>query len=189
MVLAAEVLLGALILVLVGALATGRSGGLEDEGIDAPPFLLPAGPLRAAELSSIRLPMAVRGYRMAEVDALLDRIGSQLEGGVQAAGDDPEGADQRYRAAGLRPGSSAPGVGRQLLGLSMGATAATAVVWALAAAGKVPMLLAVLVALAALLLLPLLWPVYGGASRASRHDVGPAVDVPADRRREGSEHG
>lgn len=92
MVLAAEVLLGALILALTGALVVGRSGGLEDESADAPPFTLPPGRLSVAELRALRLPMAVRGYRMAEVDALLGRLTDQLDDGGRAAAPEPGGA-------------------------------------------------------------------------------------------------
>lgn len=194
MVLAAEVLLGAFILVLVGALATGRSGGLEDDAPDAPPFVLPTGPLRGADLSSIRLPLAVRGYRMAEVDALLDRVGSQLEGAEPPAADEQADLADRDGSVGAstspQPRLAAPappGVARQLLGVCMAATASTTVVWALAAAGHLPTLLAVLASLAALLILPVLWPVYGGASARAGGET--TVDVPSHVKREGSGHG
>jgi DivIVA domain-containing protein len=197
MVLAAEVLLGAFILVLVGSLATGRSGGLENDAPDAPPFVLPTGPLRAADLSSIRLPLAIRGYRMAEVDALLDRIASQLEAARQwaAAGPaDPAQAERVTDSDGLGAGppvppapAPPPGVARQLLGVCMAATAVTSLVWALAAARHLPTLLAVLVSLAALLLLPVLWPVYGGAS--GQAGVDRTVDVPPTTNGEGSGRG
>ncbi|WP_240311654.1 DivIVA domain-containing protein [Nocardioides houyundeii] len=50
--------------------AVERVSGLED---------LPEGPLGAAELRQVRFPLAVRGYRMRDVDALLDRLAGQLE--------------------------------------------------------------------------------------------------------------
>nr|WP_281363375.1 DivIVA domain-containing protein [Nocardioides perillae] len=36
--------------------------------------------MSAADLRRVRFPLAVRGYRMAEVDALLDRLADQLAG-------------------------------------------------------------------------------------------------------------
>lgn len=69
-----------LFLVLAGGalLATGRAGGLVPAPPDERPDSLPPGPLDAADLLAVRLPVAVRGYRMAAVDALLDRLGGDL---------------------------------------------------------------------------------------------------------------
>jgi DivIVA domain-containing protein len=39
-------------------------------------------PVRAEDLRRVRFPLAFRGYRMAEVDALLDRLAAQLDGGA-----------------------------------------------------------------------------------------------------------
>jgi len=159
MVLAAEVLLGALILALTGALVVGRSGGLADESADAPPFTLPPGRLSVAELRALRLPMAVRGYRMAEVDALLGRLTEQLDDdGGRGAAPEPGGAPVDTPVPRL-PASA--GGSRQLLGVAMVATTATAVAWALVAAGALPTLVAGLVSVVAVLALPLVWQVYG----------------------------
>lgn len=173
MVLAAEVLLGALILVLAGALATGRSGGLEDETADAPPFVLPDRPLRASDVRGVRLPMALRGYRMADVDALLDRLSVQLDSEGPATEDAPGGqpADGAAALGAVIASSSGAGAAgaagaaasRQLLGVALVATTATAAAWALAASGALPTLVAVLVSVVAVLALPLVWQVYGGA--------------------------
>ncbi len=162
MVLAAEVLLGALILALTGALVVGRSGGLEDESADAPPFTLPPGRLSVAELRALRLPMAVRGYRMAEVDALLGRLTDQLDDGGRAAAPEPGGAP--VDPPGPRRVPASAGGSRQLLGVAMVATTATAVAWALVAAGALPTLVAGLVSVVAVLALPLVWQVYGTSS-------------------------
>ncbi|MEO6886306.1 MAG: hypothetical protein ABI232_08495 [Jatrophihabitantaceae bacterium] len=46
---------------------------------DEPPWLLPTTRrLVPAEVEAIRLPVAVRGYRFAETDLLLDRLGDEL---------------------------------------------------------------------------------------------------------------
>ncbi|MCT2591923.1 DivIVA domain-containing protein [Streptomyces sp. N2-109] len=54
-------------------------GGLTD----APPDrlterLAPHRPLGRADVDTLRLPMAARGYRMREVDDVLDRLGAEL---------------------------------------------------------------------------------------------------------------
>jgi len=55
------------------------SGGLAD----APPDLLdeplpPERPVGRAEVDALRLPVGVRGYRMDQVDDVLDRLGAEL---------------------------------------------------------------------------------------------------------------
>jgi DivIVA domain-containing protein len=64
----------------VAVVAAGRGAPMEPSYDDAPDSLVPAeGPLSAADLRRIRFPLAVRGYRMAEVDALLDRLAEERE--------------------------------------------------------------------------------------------------------------
>ncbi len=47
---------------------------------DRPDALVPvAGPIRGEDLRRVRFSLAFRGYRMSEVDALLDRLAEQLE--------------------------------------------------------------------------------------------------------------
>ena len=46
---------------------------------DRPEVGLPDCPLGATDLRRVRLPLAVRGYRMEEVDALIARLADQLE--------------------------------------------------------------------------------------------------------------
>lgn len=63
----------------VAMVAAGRGTPLEEAYDDRPDALVPADrPLRAADLRAIRLPLALRGYRMAEVDALLARLAGEL---------------------------------------------------------------------------------------------------------------
>ena len=46
---------------------------------DEAPWQLPAArPLDASDVAAIRLPVALRGYRFAETDVLLDRLGEEL---------------------------------------------------------------------------------------------------------------
>ncbi|WP_299052221.1 DivIVA domain-containing protein [uncultured Nocardioides sp.] len=57
----------------VAAVAAGRGSGLAED--DEPTAPSPAdGPLDAAGLRAVRFPLALRGYRMRDVDALLDRL-------------------------------------------------------------------------------------------------------------------
>lgn len=75
----------------VAVVASGRYGGaLPPAYDDRPDVVLPAGPLTGADLRGVRLPLAVRGYRMEEVDALLARLAGQLDdtSSPRARGDD-----------------------------------------------------------------------------------------------------
>ena len=64
----------------IAALAAGKGAPLADEYGDRPDVAVPAtGPLRAEDLRRVRFSIALRGYRMSEVDALLDRLAQQDE--------------------------------------------------------------------------------------------------------------
>ncbi|HEX5565698.1 MAG TPA: DivIVA domain-containing protein [Streptomyces sp.] len=59
-----------------GRTATGGLAEAPPDRLDAP---LPSDrPVHRSDLDALRLPMAVRGYRMAEVDDVLDRLGAEL---------------------------------------------------------------------------------------------------------------
>lgn len=62
----------------VAVVAAGRGGSLPPVHDDRPDVDLPAGPITAEDLRRVRFPLAVRGYRMAEVDDLLSRLADQL---------------------------------------------------------------------------------------------------------------
>ncbi|GAA1936381.1 DivIVA domain-containing protein [Nocardioides marmoribigeumensis] len=71
--------------------ATGRLGGLSETYDDRPDSRVPAdGPLTAEDLEAVRFTSALRGYRMSEVDALLDRLVEELRA---AQGARPRPAD------------------------------------------------------------------------------------------------
>ena len=60
--------------------AAGRGQPLGPAYDDAPDSLVPSdGPVTADDLRRIRFPLAFRGYRMAEVDALLERLAEERE--------------------------------------------------------------------------------------------------------------
>jgi DivIVA domain-containing protein len=65
----------------IALVAAGRGAPLAEVYDDRPDATVPElGPLRADDLRRVRFSLALRGYRMSEVDALLDRLASQLEG-------------------------------------------------------------------------------------------------------------
>jgi DivIVA domain-containing protein len=64
----------------VAMVAAGRGGSMEPAYDDRPDLALPTDqPLRAADLRTVRFPLALRGYRMSDVDALLARLATELE--------------------------------------------------------------------------------------------------------------
>lgn len=74
--------LGVVVLLLIGGIvvvAAGAGEGLSPAETDEPRPVLPDGLLTAADLRAVRFSTAVRGYRAAEVDALLERLAAQLE--------------------------------------------------------------------------------------------------------------
>ena len=82
--------LAVLIVLVMGAVAVvaaGRGGSMAEVYDDRPDSVVQAdGPLTADDLRRVRFSTAFRGYRMAEVDALLDRLADEL-----AARDDTSG--------------------------------------------------------------------------------------------------
>jgi DivIVA domain-containing protein len=64
----------------VAALAAGRGAPMSEAYDDRPDALVPSGgPLESQHVRRVRFSLAFRGYRMSEVDALLDRLARQLE--------------------------------------------------------------------------------------------------------------
>lgn len=79
------VFLLAILLLVIGAVVAvvlGRTGGMSVEMAQPvrplAPLALPDGPLGPDDLATVRLDRAVRGYRMDQVDDLLDRLRLQL---------------------------------------------------------------------------------------------------------------
>ncbi|WP_079063965.1 DivIVA domain-containing protein [Streptomyces sp. NRRL F-4489] len=80
MLIAMVVVVAAVTLVVVGGGDAGGAGGglpdAEPEGLYDP---LPQDrPLDRADVEAVRLPVTVRGYRMDDVDDVLDRLGAEL---------------------------------------------------------------------------------------------------------------
>jgi DivIVA domain-containing protein len=64
----------------VAVLAAGRGTPMAEVYDDRPDARVPADrSLSGDDLRRVRFSLALRGYRMSEVDALLDRVAAQLE--------------------------------------------------------------------------------------------------------------
>lgn len=63
----------------VAAVAAGQGGAMAPAHPDRPDTGLPPGPIGPGELKGVRFGVALRGYRMDEVDEALDRLGAELE--------------------------------------------------------------------------------------------------------------
>ncbi|MGA9748333.1 MAG: DivIVA domain-containing protein [Nocardioides sp.] len=81
------------VLGVIAVVATGRGGSMSETFDDRPDSRVQAdGPLTAQDLHRVRFSTALRGYRMSEVDALLDRLAAERD---IAADDAPATADER----------------------------------------------------------------------------------------------
>ena len=70
----------------IALVAAGKGEPVAPAYDDRPDALVPAeGPLRAEDLRRVRFSLAFRGYRMSEVDALLDRLAAEREDAEEAA--------------------------------------------------------------------------------------------------------
>ncbi len=63
----------------IALVAAGRGAPMTEEYDDRPDVVVPAGDLRSEDLRRVRFGVTFRGYRMTEVDALLDRLAAQLD--------------------------------------------------------------------------------------------------------------
>ena len=85
------------VIAVVAVVASGRGGAMSQAYDDRRDVRVPADrPLTAEDLARVRFTTALRGYRTSEVDALLDRLMTELEGRGQVV---------------LRPGRAEPGEG------------------------------------------------------------------------------
>jgi DivIVA domain-containing protein len=72
-------LLGVVLVLFVAAVvATREDQAMADAPQDLPDLMLPAGPLEPQDVAAVRFSMAPRGYRMSEVDAVLERLAAEL---------------------------------------------------------------------------------------------------------------
>ncbi|MCY4727170.1 DivIVA domain-containing protein [Nocardioides sp. STR2] len=64
----------------VAMVASGRGGSMPPAYDDRPDLALPDDrPIAAQDLRRVRFPLAFRGYRMSDVDALLARLATELD--------------------------------------------------------------------------------------------------------------
>ncbi len=75
----------------IAVVAAGRGTPLAEAYDDRPDAVVPAhGRLAGEDLRRVRFSLALRGYRMSEVDALLDRVARELEDAEPPTGPPPE---------------------------------------------------------------------------------------------------
>lgn len=77
-VLVLEILLAAAVVFAIVAFAAGRVEGMAPAPPDSSPRPLPDGALQPEQLPELRFGLAFRGYRMADVDAFIERVGVEL---------------------------------------------------------------------------------------------------------------
>ena len=88
----------------VALVASGRGGSMAPAYDDRPDLAQPDDrPIDAQVLRTVRFPLAVRGYRMSDVDALLARLATELEDREQ---DREQGTDPGPDGSGPGQGSS-----------------------------------------------------------------------------------
>jgi DivIVA domain-containing protein len=72
-------LLGVVAVLFAAAVVATREGAVMAEASqDLPDLGLPARPLQPQDVEAVRFSMAPRGYRMSEVDEVLDRLAAEL---------------------------------------------------------------------------------------------------------------
>ncbi len=79
---------------VTAVVASGRFGAMAEVYDDRPDARVQAeGPLTAADLEGVRFTTALRGYRMSEVDAVLDRLVAELRARESGETPAPPGRD------------------------------------------------------------------------------------------------
>lgn len=77
--LVVEVIVAGLVLFAIAVVAAGRGGSISEASPDGPDVGLPEGRLLGSEdVPRLRFRLAVRGYRMADVDQAMDRLRDSL---------------------------------------------------------------------------------------------------------------
>ena len=72
------VVVAVIVVFAVAAIAVGRGGGLGPAESDLVRPTLPDGPVSADDVESVLFAVGFRGYRMDQVDDVLDRLGREL---------------------------------------------------------------------------------------------------------------
>lgn len=78
----------------IAMVASGRGGSMAPAYDDRPDLVLPTDrPIGAQDLRTVRFPLALRGYRMSDVDDLLARLATEIEDRPGRAPDDDSSGD------------------------------------------------------------------------------------------------
>jgi DivIVA domain-containing protein len=77
-VLVVFIVVALVVVFVVAAVAVGRGGGLDPVESDLVRPSLPAGPVTADDVESVHFAVGFRGYRIDQVDDVLDRLGDEL---------------------------------------------------------------------------------------------------------------
>ena len=77
-VIVAYVVVGVLVVIAIALLAVGRLGELPPPSHDREPLDLPHAPVGAIDVDAVRFAVGLRGYRMDEVDEVLNRVSVDL---------------------------------------------------------------------------------------------------------------
>jgi DivIVA domain-containing protein len=72
------VVVAAVVVFAVAAAAVGHGGGLEEPFPDMERPYLPDGKVEAVDIDDVHFAVAFRGYRMDQVDSVLDRLAEEL---------------------------------------------------------------------------------------------------------------
>jgi DivIVA domain-containing protein len=96
MALVVGILLIAAVLVAVALFAAGRLDGMSEAVPDSPPGLAD-GPVTAEGLRGVRLPVSLRGYRMADVDELIERAAAELAAAAPRGSESATGSLPRIK--------------------------------------------------------------------------------------------
>jgi DivIVA domain-containing protein len=74
-----QLIIVALVVFAVAAVATGRGGSMAEAYPDRPDLRLPRDrPVGKEDIDRLRFSVGLRGYRMQEVDQVLDRLADEL---------------------------------------------------------------------------------------------------------------
>ena len=92
-----------LLIGLTAAAVMGKLGGFMADPTSSQAFSPPPGPLSSDDLGRLRFDQALRGYRMDQVDEVIDALGARLreleaEVGSLSAGDEPSPVAREWYA-------------------------------------------------------------------------------------------
>ena len=93
------------VLLVAAVVGSGRLGAMPDAVRDTPTPTYDPGPLTGDDVRAVRLAVVPRGYSMAQVDELLDRLAQQLDApslSLSAIMDEYPGKERGRSSAGNR---------------------------------------------------------------------------------------